>query len=228
MTFKIPKIQKDIVTALCKDGKNIMLIGPTGCGKTSFCSEIAEEAGLNLKIFNCGSTQDARTSLLGYFSLEDGSTKFHMSDFVDAIQTPNTLIVLDEISRASDDAYNILFPLLDFRREISVEEQEGTKRNIKAHPSVRFVGTANIGVEYSATRSIDRALQDRFMFFSLRYVSGTDLSDLIFERNPDLLQDAVSTNRVKSLIAVYDAVTSLYGSNNIQSNISPRMILARS
>ena len=85
----------------------------------------------------------------------------------------------DELSRASDDAFNILFPVLDHRREIHIEEQDGSSRVVKVADGVRFIATANIGMEYSSTRSLDRALQDRFMTFNLPYITGDEMVGFI-------------------------------------------------
>ena len=116
MKFVIDETKNRMIKTLVEGGKNVMVTGATGAGKTTYCFKVAEELGMDCMVINCGSTQDARTSLLGYFTLEDGNTKFSPSDFIKAIQKPNTLIVLDELSRGSDDAFNILFPILDHRR----------------------------------------------------------------------------------------------------------------
>ena len=123
MKFVIDKTKDKMIHSLIKGGKNVMLTGATGAGKTTYCFKIADELGMNCEVVNCGSTQDARTSLLGFFQLEDGNTKFTPSNFIKAVQTENTLIVLDELSRASDDAFNILFPILDHRREITTRKR---------------------------------------------------------------------------------------------------------
>ena len=167
-------------------------------------------------------TKDKMIHSLGYFTLENGNTNFSPSDFIKAIQKPNTLIVLDELSRASDDAFNILFPILDHRREVCVEEQNGADRIIKVHESVRFVATANIGLEYSATRSLDRALQDRFMTFNLPYITGEQL-DVFINDSHDLSSD--NKSMVKTLSQVYDYSHTLFGKGKIGTRISTRSVI---
>ena len=74
-----------------------------GCGKTMAKSGKANSIeGYNMEIFNLGSTQDTRATLIGntQFDTKKG-TVFSPSPFVKAIQTPNTVIVLDEISGAT-------------------------------------------------------------------------------------------------------------------------------
>lgn len=222
MKFVIDETKNRMIKTLVEGGKNVMVTGATGAGKTTYCFKVAEELGMDCMVINCGSTQDARTSLLGYFTLEDGNTKFSPSDFIKAIQKPNTLIVLDELSRGSDDAFNILFPILDHRREVTVEEQDGTERIVKVDDSVRFIATANIGMEYSATRSLDRALQDRFMTFNLPYITGEQMSGYI----DDSMELTDKDEEMVNLLAqVYDYSHTLFGKGKIGTRISTRSIL---
>ena len=219
--FVIDDTKKSMLATLIQSGKNCLLTGSTGCGKTTLCIEVAKELGMTPFIINMGSTQDARTSLIGYHTLEDGNTRFQLSDFINAIQTPNTLIILDELSRASDDAFNIIFPLLDFRKDIRIEElSNGNGDTIKVDPSVRFVATANIGLDYSSARQLDRALKDRFIPFHLDYIPGKQLGEYITH----MWNGEVSRN-MKPLLSVYDYSHQQYRESKISSMISTRMVL---
>jgi nitric oxide reductase NorQ protein len=77
-------------------------------------------------------------------------------------------VLLDEITRADDEANNILFPLLDGQQYLSLDEAHPPKV-IARHHQVAFVATANIGQEYTGTRTLDRALKDRFCLVELDY-----------------------------------------------------------
>jgi len=217
--FVINKTKKAILTSLIEESKNVLLTGGTGCGKTTLAVEIAKELNLNPVVINCGSTQDARSSLLGYFTLKDGDTVFQDADFLKAIQEPNTLIILDELSRASDDAYNIIFPILDFRAEVRVDEKEDG-RTVSVADNVKFIATANIGVEYSSTRSIDRALQDRFLTFQIPYLTGTKLRTYIGKKF-----DSETADKAKNLCKVYDYSHKMSNEAKISTHISTRMVL---
>jgi len=222
MKFVIDETKDKMIHSLIKGGKNVMLTGATGAGKTTYCFEVASNLGMNCEVVNCGSTQDARTSLLGFFQLKDGNTEFTPSNFIKAIQTKNTLIVLDELSRASDDAFNILFPILDHRREISIEEENGDSRKVKVADGVRFIATANIGLEYSSTRTLDRALQDRFMTFNLPYITGEQMVEFIGQSHELTKDDSMMVN---TLSQVYDYSHSLFGKGKIGTRISTRSII---
>ena len=145
-------------------GKNILMTGPTGCGKTLAAQSLVKSLKRPDYYFNLGATQDARATLIGntHFNKENG-TFFSESAFVKAIKTPNAIILLDELSRAHPEAANILMTVLDAgQRYLRLDEAEGSPI-IKVASGVTFIATANIGGEYTATRVMDRALMDRFV-----------------------------------------------------------------
>lgn len=145
-------------------GKNILMTGPTGCGKTLAAQSLVKSLKRPDYYFNLGATQDARASLIGntHFNKASG-TFFSESAFVKAIKTPNAIILLDELSRAHPEAANILMTVLDAgQRYLRLDEAEGSPI-IKVASGVTFIATANIGGEYTATRVMDRALMDRFV-----------------------------------------------------------------
>lgn len=221
--FVIDPTQRDMIAALLESDQNVLLTGPTGSGKTTFCYALADSMQMNPVVINLGSTQDARSSLLGSYSLQDGNTSFEESDFLKAVRTPDTLIVLDEVSRASSDAMNILFPLLDGRRSIRVEENNGDTRVIPVAEGVRFIATANIGAEYSAARKIDRALIDRFMVFQLPYLNESELVGIMLD-SQDFTDKGTKT--VVALGKVYAHAAELYKNSKVRTRLSPRTVIS--
>ena len=142
-------------------GKNLMFVGPAGTGKTQVVFKAADMLDRKIFYFNLGSTQDVRSAIIGNTYFKDG-TYFEESAFVTALKTPNTIILLDEISRANPEAWNILMPVLDANiRKLRLDEKENSPV-IDVADGVSFISTANIGFEYTAARMLDRALVDRF------------------------------------------------------------------
>jgi nitric oxide reductase NorQ protein len=143
--------------------KNIMMTGPAGCGKTMAAKALVNALKRPDFYFNLGATQDARATLVGNTHFDSArGTFFSQSAFVKAITTENAVILLDELSRAHPDAWNILMTVLDEgQRYLRLDEAEGSPI-IKVANGVTFIGTANIGNEYTSTRVMDRAILDRF------------------------------------------------------------------
>jgi len=146
-------------------GKNVMMQGPARCGKTKAAQAIAKALNREDKffIFNLGSTQDARAALIGntFFRKESG-TIFNQSPFAKAIQVPNAIILLDELSRGHHDAWNILMPVLDPTQRTMRLDEADENAFIRVADGVTFIATANVGNEYTATRQMDKALTLRF------------------------------------------------------------------
>jgi len=144
-------------------GKNIMMIGSTGCGKTLAAKALVNALDRPDFYFNMGATQDPRATLVGnvHFDKKKG-TFLSESLFVRAIQTKNAVILLDELSRAHPEAWNILMTVLDEgQRYLRLDEKDG-QDTIKVAEGVTFIATANIGNEYTSTREMDKALLNRF------------------------------------------------------------------
>ena len=161
-------------------GKNIMMTGPAGCGKTMAAKALVNALDRPDFYFNLGATQDPRATLIGntHFSKEEG-TYFSEALFVKAIQTPNAVILLDELSRAHPDAWNILMTVLDAgQRYLRLDEASG-QATINVADGVTFIATANIGNEYTSTRVMDKALMDRFTIIEMDLLSKEEESDLL-------------------------------------------------
>src|SRR6056300_267750 len=180
-------------------GKNIMMTGPAGCGKTMAAKAAANSIeGYNMEIFNLGSTQDPRATLIGntQFDTKKG-TVFSPSPFVKAIQTPNTVIVLDEISRAHPEAHNILMTVLDAGQRYLRLDEASDSPVVKVAEGVSFIASANIGNEYTATRQLDRAIVDRFTIIEMDTLTSDEEKSLL-----QMMYPSVDVNLINSVAEI--------------------------
>ena len=201
-------------------GKNIMMTGPAGCGKTMAAKSVVNSLDRPDYYFNIGATQDPRGTLIGntHFDGKKG-TYFSESLFVKAIQTPNAVILLDELSRAHPDAWNILMTVLDYgQRYLRLDEQDN-QATIKVADGVTFVATANIGNEYTSTRVMDKALMDRFTIVEMDVLSEEDENSLLNYMFPNVDSQLLS-NVAK--IATLTRTESNSDTARISSGISTR------
>ena len=178
--LKMPELKWKYLIRSAVRGKNIMMVGPAGCGKTLAAKALVNGLDRPDFYFNLGATQDPRATLIGnvQFDKEKG-THFSESLFVKAIQTPNAVILMDELSRAHPDAWNILMTVLDYgQRYLRLDESEG-QETIKVADGVTFIATANIGNEYTSTRVMDKALVDRFTIIEVDLLGKEEESDLL-------------------------------------------------
>ncbi len=173
-------------------GKNIMMTGQAGCGKTMAAKSLVNALDRPDFYFNLGATQDPRASLIGNVHFDKGKgTYFSESLFVKAIQTENAVILLDELTRAHPDAWNILMTVLDQgQRYLRLDEADG-QQTIKVANGVTFIATANIGNEYTATRQLDKALMDRFTVIEMDILTDEEELGLLKYMFPSVDSEAL-------------------------------------
>ena len=219
--FIISDLKWKYLTRCINKGKNLMFVGPAGTGKTQIVFKAAEALGKQIFYFNLGSTQDVRSALIGNTYFKDG-TYFEESAFVKAIKSPNTVILLDELSRANPEAWNILMPVLDANiRKLRLDE-EVESPTIDVADNISFIATANVGYEYSSTRTLDKALVDRFSVIEMDVLNKEQEMELISMKFPEL--NAISTEAICDISQrIRDELTR--DDAKISSNISTRMLL---
>ena len=202
-------------------GKNIMMVGPAGCGKTQAAKELPKATNRPFFYFNLGATQDPRATLIGNTHFKDGQTTFDESAFVKAIQTENAVILLDELSRAHPEAWNILMTVLDEGQRYLRLDEDVNSPTIRVAANVSFIATANIGTEYTSTRVLDRALMDRFEIIEVDILSLSQEEDLLTKR----FGDKVSGNLIHSVADIADATRKEWRSDEgkLSTMISTRM-----
>lgn len=176
-------------------GKNIMMTGPAGCGKTMAAKAAANSIeGYNTFIINLGATQDPRTTLIGNTQFEaKKGTVFNASPFVKAIQTPNTVVILDELTRAHPEAHNILMSVLDQGQRYLRLDEASDSPIVKVADGVSFIASANIGNEYTATRALDRAILDRFTVIEMDTLTRDEETELLSMMYPSVEVDVLKS-----------------------------------
>jgi hypothetical protein len=177
-------VDKDVWICLLfnlHQGYNTMLVGDSGTGKTELSILVANRLKKAVKVFDMAAKQDPIASLIGVHRFEDGKSIFDRADFTYAIEEEG-IIVLDELPRAPMNTNNILFPLLDSRKELNMDVAAHGLRVIPVNPGCRFIATANEGYEYTGNNVLDRALKERFQILMVGYMPEGQEVNLLVNR----------------------------------------------
>ena len=201
---------------------HVLMVGPAGCGKTELVGKLAAATGRQLARFSFGAMSDPRSSIIGTMHFHpDKGTVFSMSRFAKAIQTPRTVILLDELNRCDRDAFNLLIPLLDGQKYLSLDEAQDSPV-VQVADDVCFIASANVGAEYSGARALDAAIRDRF---------GTQIAMDYppVEKEIQLLRNrysGVTDGQASQLVDMARQQRRLAGEGEFEAVVSTRMLLA--
>lgn len=198
---------------------NIKLSGATGTGKTSITKLLAAKSGMNFDVFSATTLRE-RSQWFGSFAPDKktGNLKYQPSDFIKAVQTPNTLVVLDELNRADAKVLNVLLPLLDDQRR-TYDPDSNTE--IKVAKGVMFIATTNEGggddESYEGTEAFDRALVDRFISIDLPPLPQKQLAEVLYEKK------GVPQERATKIAKLVDDVKKIEGVGHVSMRSAVQM-----
>lgn len=170
--------------------KPILLKGPSGSGKTKLAQSISQFFNQPMHSVNCSVDLDAE-SLLGFKTIitQAGQSiiEFVEGPVIQAMKRGHILYI-DEINMAKAETLPILHSVLDHRRMLT---NPFTGEVIHAHEDFSVVAAINEG--YVGTSPMNEALKNRFISFSIPYLSGEQLQQIIRNQFPSVKEDLIYT-----------------------------------
>lgn len=219
-----------------KDGNNpvVGLRGPTGTGKTSLPVWLAAEVNKgvdpgdddyrNVYVLDVTTIREPK-DLFGFKDfVQDGHGNVKLiwrkAAFVEAVRTPNAIIILDEATRIPASVMNGTLPLLDHRGKVWLEDLGEV---IEVAPGVIFFVTANVGLQYTGTFKWDAAFQNRMWWqIGVDYLEP-DVEVEVLVNKVDGLDEDVARRLVECANEVRSQVRD--EAENLTESISTRQLL---
>lgn len=147
----------------------VLLVGETGCGKTTICQVIAALKGIKLLSVNCHMHTESADFIGGLRPVRQYKNDGRLFEWVDgplikAMETGD-MFLADEISLADDSVLERLNSLLEPERQLVLAER-GTDDGadiliITASNNFHFIGTMNPGGDFGK-KELSPALRNRF------------------------------------------------------------------
>jgi cobaltochelatase CobS len=160
-----PHPQTETALSQLARGRNVMLYGPAGTGKTEWAQQLAANTGRPFALISCDNGTDASTLVGLTVPDPSGGVSWQDGALTKAIRTPGCVVCLDEPSVARPGALFVLQNCLA-NRQLFIAE---TGTRISVANGVIFLATDNTNGTgggarkgYTDTNRLNAAFLDRF------------------------------------------------------------------
>jgi len=169
-------------TAL-RAGLPVMLVGPTGCGKTRLVEHLGRRLGRPLRVV-VGNDDTTTADLLGRYLVRDGDVEWHDGPVTTAVRR-GELCYLDEVVEIRAEAIASLHPLADHRRSVYLDR---TGEEVAAAPGFGLICSYN-PARVAGFRELRSAFTQRFVTLAVDYLPPErEIDVLVHETDVDRAQ----------------------------------------
>lgn len=172
-----------LVSEALKHHEPVLLVGDTGCGKTTICQVLAAANGTTLHVVNAHENTETGDLIGAQRPSREESDKlfeWHDGALVDAMRKGHYFL-LDEISLADDSVLERLNSVLEASRSLLLPEKGGTDISVHAADSFQFLATMNPGGDYGK-KELSPALRNRFTEIWVPQLHFDDIEKLVYEK----------------------------------------------
>jgi nitric oxide reductase NorQ protein len=216
------KTDYQVFEQLMDQEKNVLLIGPTGSGKTTlarFYCATYQKPYLRVSL-NGGATVE---DLVGHWIVKSDENHNQVTVWIDGLLTvaarKGYVIVIDEINAASAEVLFKLNSLLDDERILILTEKDG--ETINPHKDFRLVATCNpTELGYAGTQELNESLSDRFVGSTMYIDYNEKVERSILKKFP------IDSQQVDDIQKFTSAIRDAYINGEIMTPFSTRALIA--
>ena len=224
--YHFTELTNDVIDDL-KEGKNVLLTGHTGCGKTSNLSQIA--ARINQPVIRANMNgQTTVGDFVGMWTVK-GSDKGSETVWVDGVlplaMKNGYWLIIDEIDYADPSILASLNSVLEKNGTLTLKEKG--YEVVKPHPDFRVIATGNsVGCManrrsmYQGTNIMNEAFIDRFRVYKVNYLSEKEEAALLMKKVKGLESSVVA-----KMVSVAAGVRLAFDREELSSTFSFRRLL---
>ncbi len=207
---------------------NLMVVGPSGFGKTDSAVRLGERLAVPVHIVNCQAITTPE-KWIGQMQVDpEKGTYFEVANHIkwverthpDCADAPYCILLYDESTRLRPELANNLFSLLDFQQGLEVPQMG---RRVQMDPLNIIIATANVGSAYSGAFTMDWALRERFDTTLERKMPPAP-EELKVIRTA--VREKIDVEAANGMIRVAEHTRTLWKQGEIDSPISTRMLIS--
>jgi len=219
-----------LVEACVEHKEPALLVGETGCGKTTVVQILAMIHGQKLRVLNCHQHTETGDFIGGFRPARQGDAPFAWEDgpLIKAMREGDILLV-DELSLAEDSVLERLNSVLEPGRAITLPEKGGIDvEELIAHPNFRLIGTMNPGGDFGK-KELSPALRNRFTEIWVGGVSSAkEMEEIVSRRlvHSQNMDTIYAHDHAKELALFWEFYQSIAGAGQAKACLQTRDILA--
>jgi cobaltochelatase CobS len=205
--YHFPKIANDLAMDV-KENKRVLLLGHTGCGKTS----IIEQVGARISQGVIRANMNGQTTIgdfVGLWTVKGGETIWVDGVLPKAMREGLWLIV-DELDMAEPAILSVLNAVLEPNGKLMLKEKG--HEVVVPHANFRLFATANsVGAMasyrslYQGTNIMNEAFLDRWRCYHMEYLSEAEEIKIIINTVGGNMNETIATPIVKVANAIRQA-----------------------
>lgn len=206
------------------DNDRILLVGHTGCGKSSLIEQLAARVNHPVRRFNLHG-EVAVADFLGQWVINEGKMTYRYGVLPTAMKE-GQILVLEELDAADPSVLFILQGVLEDNGRLIIPDNGG--EIIEAHKDFRLCATANtlgLGDDsglYAGTRVLNASHLDRWSaVFEMSYLPPEKETEVLLAK-----VDSLTDDKAKRLVNLANAVRKAADEEQICCTFSTRRLLA--